>query len=110
LAVALAECCIIGDNRIGGAGLVGFRASDEFANGVPSRWDAALFGEAPSRIVVTLEPEYVPSVLQSAEAAGVPALTLGTTGGNRLTLGSPMDLPVNEPADAWHGGLNTALQ
>ncbi len=110
LAVALAECCIIGDNRIGGTGPVGFRASDEFANGVPSRWDAALFGEAPSRIVVTLEPEYVPSVLQSAEAAGVPSLTMGTTGGSRLTLGSPMDLPVDKLAGAWHGGLNTALQ
>ena len=34
LAVALAECCILGDGRIGGGGSVGFVASDNFAAGI----------------------------------------------------------------------------
>jgi phosphoribosylformylglycinamidine synthase len=110
LAVALAECCILGDGRIGGAGSVGFVGSDEFTNGVPTRWDATLFGEAPSRIVVTLEPEHLPNVMESAAAAGVPTATLGKTGGRQLRLGSQIDLPVEELAGAWYGGLSIALQ
>jgi phosphoribosylformylglycinamidine synthase len=110
LVVALAESCILGDGRIGGAGSVGFVASDEFTNGVPSRWDAALFGEAPSRIVVTLEPKHASDVLESADAAGVPASMLGRTGGSRLRLGTLLGLPVEELAGAWHEGLSIALR
>ncbi len=109
LAVALAECCILGDGRIGGAGPMGFIASADFANGVPRRWDAALFGEAASRIVVTVDPDSVPDAMEAASAAQVPALTLGRTGGRRLQLGNLMDLPVEELAGAWYGGLSNAI-
>ena len=109
LAVALAECCILGDGRIGGAGSMGFIASADFANGVPRRWDAALFGEAASRIVVTLTPERVPAVMEAAAVAQVPAMILGQTGGRRLKLGNPMDLTVEDLSDAWHGGLSHAI-
>ena len=109
LAVALAECCILGDGRIGGTGSIGFVASDEFTDNIPTRWDAALFGEAASRIVVAMEPERVPGVMEAAAAAQVPAMTLGQTGGRRLRLGDLMDLPVEELAGAWYGGLSNAI-
>ena len=55
-AVALAESCILGDSSVGGRGSIGFTASTEFAENIPDRWDAALFGEAASRILVAVEP------------------------------------------------------
>ena len=109
LAVTLAECCILGDRRIVGPEPMGFIASADFASGVPRRWDAALFGEAASRIVVTMERERVPGVMEAAAAAQVPAMTLGCTGGRRLQLGNLMDLPVEELAGAWNGGLSNAI-
>ena len=109
LAVALAECCILGDGRIEGTGSVGFVASDGFTDNIPTRWDAALFGEAASRIVVAMEPERVPGVMEAAAVAQVPAMTLGRTGGRRLRLGDLMDLPVEELAGAWYGGLSNAI-
>ena len=105
-AVALAECCILGDGRIGGGGSVGFTAAGAFAEDVPQRWEAALFGEAPSRILVAVEAEQLPDVLGAAAAGGVPAAAIGETGGDRLRIGGLVDLPVAELADAWSGGLS----
>ena len=109
LAVALAECCILGDGRVGGTESVGFIAFDGFTDNIPTRWDAALFGEAASRIVIAMEPERVPGVMEAAAVAQVPAMTLGRTGGPRLRLGDLMDLPVEELAGTWHGGLSNAI-
>ena len=105
-AVALAECCILGDGRIGGGGSVGFAASDAFTQSMPARWDAALFGESPSRILVAVEPAQLPALLNAAAAVDVPAGMIGETGGDRLRIGGLVDLAVAELADAWHGGLS----
>ena len=117
LAVALAECAIIGDGiGAGGVGqtpLVGFAAAaglmDELIDGLPRRWDAALFGEAASRIIVTVDPAQTADLAAAASDAGVPILPLGSTGGTRFRLGGLLDLPVSQLADAWHGGLDAAL-
>ena len=108
-AVALAECCILGDGRLGGGGAVGFTASDAFAESIPERWDAALFGEAPSRILVAIEPTRLPGLLDAASDANVPTAVIGETGGGRLRIGGLVDLPVAELADAWSGGLSEVL-
>ena len=110
LAVALAECCILGDGRIGGSGSIGFVASGDFSAGIPRRWDAALFGETPSRIVVTVEPACLPHLLNAATAENVPTMTLGMTGGNRFLIDNLIDTPVEELAETWYGGLNNALK
>ncbi len=110
LAVALAECCILGDGRVGGAGPVGFISADDFLAGIPRRWDAALFGEAPSRIVVSVEPDRLPHLLNAATAENVPTMMLGVTGGSRLCFNNLMDIPVGELAEAWRGGLSDALR
>jgi phosphoribosylformylglycinamidine synthase len=47
---------------------------------------AALFGEAPSRIVVSARPEDVAEIARAAESAGVTVTVLGTTGGGRLAI------------------------
>ena len=113
LAVALAECVIIGaDNKAGGIGdgaPVGFAAAAGLMDGLPSRWDAAWFGEAGSRIIVTAAPERVGELAAAAAGAGVPILPLGETGGMRFRLGGLVDLAAAQLADAWYGGLDAAL-
>ncbi len=97
LAVALAECCIPEG--------VGFQG--EFK--APGRWDAALFGERQSRIVVSLDQEKWDELAALAKDINVPMLRLGVTGGLGFRLGRQLDAPVDEIAAAWRGGLEVAL-
>lgn len=79
LATALVECCVVADDP---RAMVG--ASVRLPDGEPLA--SALFGEAPSRILVSVEPDRVELVVDRAKRAGVGALTLGTTGGDRLEI------------------------
>ena len=98
LAVAVAESAILG-----GVGLVG---EASLASG---RWDAALFGEAPSRVVVSCAADKAGLVLDHATTHGVPALRLGTVGGDRVRLGGLIDEPLDALAEAHGTGLEQAL-
>jgi len=77
LAVALAECCVAGDGAQIGA-RIELPGSERPA--------VALFGEAPSRVIVTVKGDLVNDVLAAASAAGVPASVLGLSGGDRLVI------------------------
>ena len=105
-AVALAESCILGDTRVGGVGPIGFTATSTFAKKVPARWDAALFGEAASRILVSAPPDAAPTVLDAAHRVAVPACVVGETGGSRLSVGQLIDRDLQELSDAWYSGLS----
>ena len=97
LAVCLAESCI--------AGGIGFRG--EFS--AQGRWDAALFGEAQSRIVVSLPPDALSAFEALAAAEGAPWVRLGEVGRDSLSLPSLLDVAVGELRAAWDGGLEAAL-
>ena len=97
LAVALAESAIVGG--------LGFDGDFQ----VSGRWDAALFGEAQSRIVVSLSPDRLPDLQRIAADEGVPWARLGVVGGHRFTLASLLDLPLGEVTQAWKGGLEEGL-
>ena len=97
MAVALAESCIQGG--------VGFRGLDD----LPRRWDAALFGERQSRIVVSLSETALPGLERLAADYQAPVSILGTTGGDQFRLGRDIDLPLSEIAHAWRHGLEQAL-
>ncbi len=101
LAVALAEGSILSG--------VGFRGGPALAR-QPRRWDAALFGERQSRIVVSLTPEQRPRLASMAAELNVPLLELGQTGGPNFRLGNYADLPVSDIAAAWSNGLEEALE
>jgi phosphoribosylformylglycinamidine synthase len=110
LAVALAECCIW--SRRGLRGVLDLPGvPDAHANGGQNRLvaTAALFGEAPSRIVISLAPDYWDEVTRLAARAGVPLTRLGTVGGDRLRLAPLLDVPLAELVAAWRGGLRRAL-
>jgi phosphoribosylformylglycinamidine synthase len=66
-----------------------------------------LFHEAPSRMVVaTADPE---ALAAAAGAAGVPCTVLGRAGGDRVVLGSLVDLALDTLREAHEGALPRAL-
>ncbi|MGH2399382.1 MAG: AIR synthase related protein, partial [bacterium] len=99
-AVAIAECCIAG----------GIGASVTLPG--TGRGDGALFGESPSRVVISLEGDRVAELLALAAERSVPVTVLGCTGGARLEIclaGHPrgpdrhpvLDLTVSELTAAY---------
>jgi phosphoribosylformylglycinamidine synthase len=96
LAVALSECCIAGE--------VGLDARNAPVDG---RLDAALFGEAPSRVVVSTGDGAALAAL--ARERDVPCVALGRAGGERLVLGSYLDLPIEALRREYEEGLPRAL-
>jgi phosphoribosylformylglycinamidine synthase len=93
LAVTLAECCAAGDDEVGARVELPSEASALDALG-------GLFGEVPSRVVVSVSRASEDDVLAAAERAGVPAARIGETGGDQLVvaaapLGS-LSVPVAE--------------
>ena len=96
LAVALAECCLAGGR--------GLEAPDAPVEG---RLDAALFGEAPSRIVVSSAEGATLEAL--ARERDVPLVRLGRVGGDRLRLGGFLDVAVEDLRRAYEEGLPRAL-
>jgi phosphoribosylformylglycinamidine synthase subunit PurL len=68
---------------------------------------AELFTELPSRFVVaTSSPD---DLCSRAAALGVPTAVLGRAGGERVTLGPLLDLPVAALSETYEGNLALAL-
>jgi phosphoribosylformylglycinamidine synthase len=95
LAVTVAECCFE-TNGIGAeVSIDGAQVSGDARMNVA----AALFGESASRVVVSVVPEHVTTVLQRAATARVPARVIGQTGGNRLRIAVAGDIVIDQSAD-----------
>jgi phosphoribosylformylglycinamidine synthase len=92
--VALAEMAV----RSG----VGFRVS-----GVDD--GAALFSEAPSRVVLAVAPDRVGDVRSAADTGGVAVTELGEAGGDRLVFDGLVDVDLGTAVTAWRDRLPTAL-
>ena len=98
LGVALALCAVRG--QIGFSGQIG----------VEGRWDAVLFGERQSRIVVSVAPGDIEGMRKMAEeSGGGPVAGLGVVGGDRLTIGNYIDLQLKEVERVWKNGLSEAM-
>ena len=97
LAVALAEACISGG--------LGFKGNFS----IRGRWDAALFGEAQSRIVVSLPPGRLADLERLVEEMEVPMAVLGTVGGGNFSVADVIDSPLSDIDQAWRNGLEEAL-
>ena len=68
---------------------------------------AELFSEFPGRFIVATKD--ADAFARRATAAGVPAVALGTGGGERLVVGTVIDLSVEEIAATRRGALEVAL-
>ena len=100
LAVAIAECTFDTGGRLGAVvNVARADVADDYAV------NATLFGESASRIVVSAPREKVDAVLAAAAAAGVPAVEIGTTGGDRIQISvdgtTAIDTRVAAAEDAW---------
>jgi phosphoribosylformylglycinamidine synthase len=77
--------------------------------GPAPRLDAHLFGEAPSRIVCSLEPAQWPRFERIVREWAVPVTVLGRVGGERLVIRAgertAVTLGVDALAEAFHGTL-----
>ena len=105
LAVTLAECCF--DSGGIGAEVSVADASDAGAPAV--KLAATLFGESASRVVVSASAANAASVLARAHDAGVAAVMIGQTGGNRVRLAvdgtEVIDVGLPALERTWANGL-----
>ncbi|HEX9428445.1 MAG TPA: phosphoribosylformylglycinamidine synthase subunit PurL [Candidatus Polarisedimenticolia bacterium] len=105
LAFALMEACISGPDGALGAE-INLEAS--------GRLDALLFGEAPSRVIVSAPPESRARLEHVARGAGVPIHLLGRVGGDRLSISlcatNVVDLEVVPARAAWRTALARHLK
>jgi len=62
---------------------------------------AALFSEAPSRVVACVGPDHLEAVTQRANAAGVAWTALGRAGGDRLVVAGLADVGLARAVDRW---------
>lgn len=115
LAVALAEMCMWGE------------VGAQLRLGVGDSPAVALFGESPSRLVVESTPRHAPALALLARHHGLPAETLGSTGGARLVvelagegatgaaeergsrIADALEVPVADLRHTWEHGLPRAL-
>jgi phosphoribosylformylglycinamidine synthase len=64
-----------------------------------------LFGEGPSRVLLSVAPAQVPLVAERARAAATPLTELGAAGGDRVVIEGLADFSVDEAVAAWRGAL-----
>ena len=99
LAVALAEMALAGE-----------RGLDAASASLGTRLDAALFGEAQSRILVSIRPESRAALQQIAAGLSVPMERIGRVSEDKRFRLGPIDLPLNEIKESYEGGLERALE
>jgi phosphoribosylformylglycinamidine synthase subunit PurL len=100
LAVALAEACVTGPRLVG--------CDCDVAEG-GARADVSLFGEGPSRVIVTVVPERQREFEALMAESAIPWRWIGTTGGERLRIRASgrqvIDVELNRIEHAWRTGF-----
>jgi len=100
IAVALAEMAILSSR--------GMVVADLPA-GATDRLDESLFGEAPSRIIVAIQPSLLASLADECRRNNVALVELGRVGGERIEIGSVISLTVDEARSAFDSALSEAI-
>ena len=97
LAVALAESCVQGN--------IGCRSNWQ----LDQDWQAALFGEAQSRIIISMSKDKLSKFEALAEQESTPWVLLGVVGGTSLRIGTLMDVSLEDLDKAWSHSLQESL-
>ena len=99
-AVALAECCLMGDRgaRVG---------IDELGQHPESaEWEAGiLFGECQSRFIVSFAREHLMQLHEMAVSHDVAFHGLGSTGGDRIIITGSVDIRMSQAREAYERAL-----
>ena len=93
LLVALAECCLSNNPTRETPSLIG--ASIDLSDLSSPRADALFFGESQHRVIVTCNDPETGKIVERAQIMGIPAVRIGTVGGDKLTVKS------DEKAATW---------
>jgi phosphoribosylformylglycinamidine synthase len=94
--VALAECCLLGG--------IGVRCPP-LSPEAPVRLDAALFGESPSRFIVSVQSRAMPEMQTLARRHHVEISLLGLAGGESIEFEGQFKLSLAEMRQAWEGDM-----
>jgi phosphoribosylformylglycinamidine synthase subunit PurL len=94
--VALAECCLLGG--------IGVRCPPVQPE-APVRLDAALFGESPSRFIVSVPSRAMPEMQTLARRHHVEISLLGLAGGESIEFEGQFKLSLAEMRQAWEGNM-----
>jgi phosphoribosylformylglycinamidine synthase len=109
LAVALAESCTTNQKQMLGAAI----KLDDRKN-ADIRIDELLFGEAPSRIVVSLSKDNLEALEKIAEKQAIPYQILGSVAADKFTIEykdkTVIDLPLTKLSDAWRNAIPSRLK
>jgi phosphoribosylformylglycinamidine synthase len=106
LIVALAECCFSTLH------LPAMGASVE----IQSDWSnaACLFGESPSRIIISFDESSLPRIEEIAREANCPLTLIGRTGGSDLRISinerEVVSLPTSELETVWRTSLHVKMK
>lgn len=109
LAVTLAECCLLGRPGSRGAQITLMPAAGATGKGAEETWfvESLLFGEAQSRIVVSLHPDDLPAFSEIGRREGAPVTVIGrvTADGLRVNIDGFTVIIVctAEMEEAWRG-------
>jgi len=98
VAVALAEGAVTGAARIG----------CDVSVPAGTRADLALFGEGPSRVLVTVEPAHEREFEALMAESAIPWRFIGVTGGDHVVIRAgarTVDVPADRLAHAWRSGF-----
>ena len=101
--VALAECCISGERRIG--------ASVELGHW-RERLDQILFNESQSRVIISVGPDDCAATEAVCTATEIPFSRVGEVGGSELVFSAREETvrwDVAELYQAWYGSIERAM-
>ncbi|MGE5403823.1 MAG: AIR synthase-related protein, partial [Candidatus Saccharibacteria bacterium] len=79
----------------------------------PGRADGLLFGEAPTRVVISVDSSNSEPVLNAAQAVQLAAAVIGKVGGDTLKISAngqqKVDIPVSELEAKWQGAIRCTM-
>jgi phosphoribosylformylglycinamidine synthase II len=100
LAVALAECCILSNDRLGA----------KIKLDQKMRSDALFFGETQSRILITLDEKNLAKAEKTAKDLEVPFAVVGKVEGKSLVIAGMLDLSVESLLDTYDKAIERIME
>lgn len=101
LAVALAECCIMGNRK--------FLGCEIFISTV-ARKDFVLFSESQSRIIISAGIENKHKILDLAEKNDLYIESIGKTGGSLLRINNFIELEIDNIKDSYYNSIHKLME
>ncbi|MBI5402419.1 MAG: phosphoribosylformylglycinamidine synthase subunit PurL [Ignavibacteriae bacterium] len=100
IAVAIAECCIIGRNNSIGC---------EISYDYEFRQDIDLFSETQSRIIVSASAENSDKISEICKLHNVPFKKIGVTGGTNIKINKEICVALDSAAEAYYKKLDKIM-